>query len=307
MLLKRLGGFYSTVSRVLQPSAGQCQTPEYYTTADKAGTMRDLDSLRDPTHTGSNRCWPCTVVNVALVSLCVLVLRGRNRKRAGLLLGLAGLAAVYLRGYVVPYTPRFAPKLVAASPLPDAWFHDVVDEDESGSLATDVEFDGETIMRGLGDAGVLTADGEAVVLDQTVDDDWRARMADLSSRSLAGLAAELEQTLPHVGEAEPYTAEGREWIVVGSGTGQLVSRPVAVAELAAYRALGGHLDDQRLRLAAAESFRMFLETCPVCDSDLVTSDETSCCGGYTDPNSTPDETLVCPTCEQRMYTFPSGA
>jgi hypothetical protein len=267
--------------------------------------MRDLDSLRDPTYTGSNRCWPCTVVNVAIVSLCVLALRGRGKKQSGLLLGFFGLAAVYLRGYVVPYTPQFAPKLVAMSPIPDEWFHDVVDESESGSLATDVALDGESIMRGLADAGVLTADGEAVVLDQTVDEEWRSQMTDLSKLSLADLAAELEQTLPHVTEAEPYTGEGREWVVVGSGSGQLVSRPVAVAELAAYRTLDDHLDDERLRLAAAESFRMFLESCPVCDSALVTSDETACCGGYTDPNSTPDETLVCPTCEQRLYTFPT--
>ncbi len=48
---------------------------------------------------------------------------------------------------------------------------------------------------------------------------------------------------------------------------------------------------------------MFLDSCPVCGSELVESSSVSCCGGHLGPRQDPDETLVCPTCEQRLYTF----
>jgi hypothetical protein len=64
-------------------------------------------------------------VNVVLV-LGAAVAVARRRRLAALPVLLVGTALVYIRGYVVPGTPWFAPRLVAALPLPyDPFEHDV--------------------------------------------------------------------------------------------------------------------------------------------------------------------------------------
>ena len=266
--------------------------------------MTDLDALRDESYTGANRCWPCTVVNLVLLGTFVLLLRVRERTVASLVVGTLGVVVVYLRGYLVPYTPRFAPQLVAASPLPDDLFHEDPDTDGAGSFADDVELDGEQVLAELLEAGVVVADDEMLYVADDVDADWHERMAQLANRSLDGLAAEVRRTLAHVEDADALVADDREWVTVGAEH-DLVARPLAIAELAAYEVLDGRLDDQRLRLAAAESFRMFLDDCPACGMALRASSEVSCCGGYTTPRESPRETLVCPSCRQRLYTFPA--
>ncbi|EMA01992.1 hypothetical protein SAMN05443574_11113 [Haloarcula vallismortis] len=274
--------------------------------------MEPVEALRDESHTGANRCWPCTVLNLGLVGALAVFLRGRNRPRSSLLVATVGVTAVYLRGYLVPYTPRFAPRLVAASPVPDEWFHgeppdrDTSREDttrrENESLADDVEIDGETVFRELSAAGVIEVEGEQLFLTTAVDAAWHERMDELASDSLDALAAALEESLPSVDDAEPYV-DDTEWVALGSDHKQLLPRPVVVAELAAYETLGERLDDDRVRVAGAEAFRIFLDRCPVCDAELVESSSVSCCGGHLGPRQDPDETLVCPTCEQRLYTF----
>ncbi|WP_459193087.1 hypothetical protein [Halosimplex sp. J119] len=71
--------------------------------------------IRRPDHTGADRCWPCTAANLCLLALGCLALAPVSLP-ASALLAVAGTAAVWLRGYVVPYTPRFAPRLVARLP-----------------------------------------------------------------------------------------------------------------------------------------------------------------------------------------------
>ena len=270
--------------------------------------MPSLETLRQPEHTGSNRCWPCTVVNLGLVALLSLVLFARERRGAGLLAAGIGLAAIVYRGYAVPYTPQFAPRLVAASPLPDEWFGKAdpsVADGERESL-TEPDLDGETVLSELVGAGVVVADGELVRPAEAVDTAWRREMDELRSSSPEELAATTRATLPDIDTVEPVESGGSEWLAIGRGHGEFVARPVAVAELAAYRSLADAVGDEGLRLAGARAFRMFLERCPVCDSRLELSSEVSCCGGYSDPQSSPDELLVCPDCEQRLYTFPSA-
>jgi len=274
--------------------------------------MEVLETLSDESYTGANRCWPCTVLNLGLVGLLALFLRARKRSLLSLLVAVVGVAVVYLRGYLVPYTPEFAPRLVAISPVPDEWFHgesahdaatqEAMAHEERDSLAEDVELDGETILRELSAVGVIELEGERLFPEATVDTAWHDRMDELAAESLDSLSTTLQASLERVGHAEPYVDDA-EWVVLGSEHKQLLPRPVVVAELAAYEVLGERLDDERLRIAGAEAFRMFLDSCPVCGSELVESSSVSCCGGHLGPRQDPDETLVCPTCEQRLYTF----
>jgi len=275
--------------------------------------MEPLASLADESYTGENRCWPCTVLNLGLVGVLALFLRARERSLATLLVAVVGVTVVYLRGYLVPYTPEFAPWLVSASPIPDEWFHggpshrETTREDrtreESESLADDVGMDGETVLRELSAAGVIELEGERLFLATDIDTAWHERMDELAGRSLDALSATLQESLKQVDHAEPYAEDHADWIALGSDHKQLLPRPVVVAELAAYEVLGETINDERLRVAGAEAFRMFLDSCPVCGSELVESSSVSCCGGHLGPRQNPDETLVCPTCEQRLYTF----
>jgi hypothetical protein len=82
-----------------------------------------------------------------------------------------------------------------------------------------------------------------------------------------------------------------------------ITRPVAIAEIAGFRAAGEFLSDEAIRLAAAQANRMFLDSCPDCGTELERGTDMPCCGGHTGPGEEPAETLVCPSCEVRLFTF----
>lgn len=78
-------------------------------------TVRDsIDRLRQPAYTGENRCTPCTLLNVAIAAVLVvaattLALSRTDRVGAavvGTALAAVSGATIYLRGYLVPGTPR---------------------------------------------------------------------------------------------------------------------------------------------------------------------------------------------------------
>ncbi|WP_247731099.1 hypothetical protein [Halovivax limisalsi] len=125
-----------------------------------------VDRLRDPAHTGANRCLPCTAVNIGLAAVAALAVATVSVPLA--LLGFAlAIATIALRGYLVPGTPQ-----LTARYLPDrvlAWVHDA---DGSGPSAAgtpqagasavdspesdrDARVDGTTFLVG---AGVLTTE-----------------------------------------------------------------------------------------------------------------------------------------------------
>ena len=117
-----------------------------------------VDTVRRPEHTGERRCWPCTAVNAVLV-LGAAVAVARRRRLAALPVLLAGTAAVYLRGYVVPGTPRFAPRLVDALPLPyDPFDHEVPDREPPREALAAAETDPS---EGADPAADATATGAA--------------------------------------------------------------------------------------------------------------------------------------------------
>lgn len=279
--------------------------------------MSSLDAVRRPEHTGDRRCWPCTVVNVAVVVLVAAVL-GRRRRALAVALAALGVGAVYLRGYVVPYTPTFAPRLVAASPLSDAWFHTETSapgveraEGESGDegLAGDENLDGERLLETLLAGGALTIDGDAVDLDPTFAAAWREEMAALADLDTEALA-EATFEVAHADDVSVYDGDGdpHEWVVLSDGSGNFegrtwLSRPVAVAETAAVHALDDYLEDGGTRRAAAGPLRMFLQECPDCGTTLREESAASCCGGYTGPSEEPEPVLACPECRLRLYTF----
>jgi len=270
--------------------------------------MSTLGALRNHAHTGDRRCVPCTIVNLAILWIVVnaVVLLGWQTIDAnGFVLGavvlVVGLTVIWLRGYLVPFTPRFAPKLVAASPLPDEWFHETRGAD---GLAPETH-DGDELLAALARAGVIEADEQQVYLNREFDRRWHEQMDRLAALSLPSLAEALTE-LPTVSNATATETEGGQWIAIG-GRSTLVARHVAVAELGAVRALEPAVDDPERRVAMARPFREFLSDCPVCEIPFKQSTEVSCCGGHTNPREEPRRTLVCPACEQRFLTLPPAA
>ncbi|AUV82275.1 hypothetical protein C2R22_12000 [Salinigranum rubrum] len=278
---------------------------------------RVFASIRRPEYTGKNRCWPCTALNVALVFVGS-VLVGLLSPFLGVLGLLSGLALVVLRGYVVPYTPEFAPRLVAALPV-DLRFetHRTDGGRASESLTGDDEADGETLIRRLADAGVIAADesGDLFLAGETRRT-WEAgmrRLRDASDEELGAATA----------SAAPFPAEGSvegDWVVVtrtadadeagvgeagsdGEGDEVWLSRAHAIADTAAVAAMSDAVD-ARTAAQAAMPFRLFLETCPLCGGDTEETVVRECCGGTQGVYDNPETpVLACSECEELLYEF----
>jgi hypothetical protein len=283
------------------------------------------DRLRNSEYTGERRCRPCTAVNTVILLLaCLRVARRRSRSLAAAL-GLGGAVAIALRGYLVPFTPRVAPRLV--SQLPVDPFHATGRRvgarpadapDSPGSLGGDADEEtGEQVLAALVESGVVTADEEAVYLSGEFREAWRAEMEHLRQRNDVGLANALQSAAPEGTEVEVVepTADWEtdtedSWFVVSDGSGDparenWLTRPVAVAETAAVWVLNDRttLPDTR-QVQATGPLRTFLEACPACDGQVEEMTAVECCGG---PGGTradaPDEVLACTDCGARLYTF----
>ena len=275
--------------------------------------MTDLfDRLRRRAYTGENRCWPCTIANSVLLAALVGILTLLGRRTIAGAVAVVGTAAIALRGYVVPYTPRFAPAFVAA--LPIAPFDHGQPAAASGSLsdssttadgtASAAEPTGEDVLRTLLEAGVLVPEGDDIRLADDVRDDWRREMQTLREAELATLAQVADSQTKSSAEARASRNWGRPVLVLEREGGAPVTlrRSVAVTELAAVCALESHVDAAPVRRAAGRPMRSLLEHCPLCDGPLTVT-QSSCCGETTPAGQTPSEKLVCPACDERFFTF----
>jgi hypothetical protein len=248
--------------------------------------LRDgIDLLRNPQYTGANRCVPCTVVNAALggvaALVAVLVLGRAVSWRVGALAGAAvGLLAggsIYLRGYLLPGTPR-----LTAAYVPD-WLLRLFDKetDTTTPVDDDFEMDAALLRAGVveicegGDDLCLTGGFRSAWNDQLAnvqdDDASRERLARLLDIDADQLALE-EHGTALVARAD------------GVGIGQWESRAALLADVAAANALPEWMDewsalDLRHRSRLLYGLRLFLERCPACEGDVLTEEDTveSCC------------------------------
>lgn len=282
--------------------------------------MSLFETLRQPEHTGDARCWPCTAVNSAFV-LGLAGLVGRRWKPAGVAVLALGAAAIALRGYVVPYTPQFAPRL--AEPLPIDVKHDspssdsfsTVTVERAGEADTDDEVeslpdsdsltaldaDGAQVMGALLDAGIIVDDGETVAPTRDFTEAWEAAMAELRGLDDAELAAAVADAAPF--EATGETDDG--WVVVeGDGQAIHLTRPIAIAETAAVRVMADAGVPDAVRVDAAQPLRMFLERCPSCGGVVEETTSANCCGGSKGAyGGVIYDVLACAECDALVYEF----
>jgi hypothetical protein len=265
--------------------------------------MSMLDAVRVAEHTGEDRCWPCTAVNAVVVVLAAGVAAVLSPVASVVVL-LGGALAVYLRGYVVPGTPSFAPRLVAALGVESLFDHAGVADGGRARQSddmTDGDADGEAVIRALFRAGVLREDADGLFLADDFQEAWRAEMASLRDLDDASLADAVADAAPFEGTGEPAFGgvsvdgdEGSVWL----------SRAYAVADTAAVRALAEAGVPERLRAQATPPLRMLLETCPECGGQVVETTETDCCGGTAGVYDSPGtEVLACDDCGAVVYEF----
>nr|WP_120245242.1 hypothetical protein [Halopiger aswanensis] len=285
---------------------------------------RTIERLRRPAYTGANRCLPCTVLNVVLVAAVAIGLVIVDRPVVATGAVLVGAAAIWLRGYAVPYTPRVGPRLAARLPGDPFGHRNSATPQPTSGLAdgTDAETTqptGDEVVTALLEAGVVVPipaadDGDdtdadvapELTLADSFREDWRAEMDRLRDRDLEALAAiAADLTGPSVTtrtsrkfRTEAVVLEGDE----ATGGVASLTRPIAVAELAAARALESWIDDPAIRLAAGRPLRSLLASCPRCERDLTIT-QSSCCGEVTPIGETPPEKLVCPDCDVRYFTY----
>lgn len=270
--------------------------------------MIDLSRLRRPEYTGSNRCRACTVVNAAVLLVAVVLVALRSPLAAAGA-GVLGTAVIWLRGYLVPFTPRFAPALV--DPLPGEFFEhgDPAESDALADLEAD-DADPEVVLRALADAGVVTTDGDHLGVSPAFEADWRERMDDLAGASDDRIVAAARAASPAVASARVERTGSEAFLVVtgDDGSASWLRRPVAIAEVAAAAALSDTDLPPELREVAADALCAFLETCPACGDDLVEGPLDDCCShDLGAPGAEPPQGLACAACGVAFHRFESDA
>ena len=260
--------------------------------------MSVIDTLRRPEYVGANRCWPCTVVNAAIVGLAGLALAVVSLPLA-LLAVAVGAVLVALRGYVVPYTPEFAPRLVAHLPV-EFGPEKAADGGRSSESLADGEIDGDRLLGELFEAGVLVGQQELAPAAEFLDD-WEAEMASLRELSDDDLAAAVAERVP--GDFAGRIEDG--WLHLDAdGESILLSRTFAIAEGAAVAVLTDRGVDEETAIAAGRPLRMFAETCPACGGPVVETTVGACCGGTSGVYDSPETAvLACDDCDERLFTF----
>lgn len=274
-----------------------------------------IDRLRRPAYTGDRRCWPCTVLNLVLVAAGGALVSLWSRPVA-LLAAALGVGLVALRGYVLPGTPRFAPRLVALLPASVSVGHgDDADRPPDGLADAG---DPERVLAALVDAGVVSVgddggaesdgdggdgDGEDdesgaaapdLYLDPAFRDAWTDRMAALR-------AADESAFLDRVAAACPTAVDARldgDRVLLAGERDVRTSRAVAIAETAAVETLRERGVPDGVGPRAATPLRTFLRTCPACGGSVRETTVRNCCGGPGSVYGHPEQpVLACEDCE----------
>jgi len=247
------------------------------------------DEFRNPAHTGANRCLPCTAVNLGLVAIVAAAVAAFAPPAAGAVV-VFGVAAVWLRGYLVPGTPsltrRYLPDAVLArfGKQPST---EVPTGDPAEKLVT---------------LGVLASPDDAALSPsfRAAWGDAAAKLAD-DPRAVRAAAAGTVSVAPDA--VALRASEGHLVLLVnGSWAGEWPSRTALVADLATARVLAGDgwSDlDRPTRADLAARIRGLAECCPVCEEPTRVSEDTveSCC------RSADVVAVTCPGCRARIAEF----
>jgi hypothetical protein len=265
-----------------------------------------VSRFRQPEYTGENRCMPCTVVNTLIaVAVSVGVAAGGAVLVTPVVGGAAGgavlagsLAAIYVRGYLVPGTPEltkryFPPWLLALFGKEPVLEH-------HQPIETDEEFDPEATLVQVG-ALEECADSDDLCLTDSFAGIWHDELDDIDAE--AGRDELLELLDLDAGEVE-FSEFGRAFVAQLNGqvVGKWESEAAFLGDLAAARVFDQHYPawtelSIEARGQLLNGLRLFLDTCPSCGGAPAFDSETveSCCSTYD------VAAVTCADCEARLF------
>ncbi|OYR56770.1 hypothetical protein [Halorubrum halodurans] len=248
--------------------------------------------LRNPRYTGSNRCLPCTIVNLVIAAGLAAAVATVSVVWAVVALALA-VATIGVRGYLVPGTPaltkRYLPDRVLALFDKGPERAGVASGTTAATEPTDEAPDHVDPATALLEAGVLLEDPtiDDFVLEERFHDAWRREARDLADDD--GDESALAAFLDLDAESVALTDHGHAYVatIEDEPAGRWESRQAFLVDLAAAAVLDERWDGWRTLPTARRSellgnLRLFVETCPTCDG-AVTLDTTvveSCCRQY---------------------------
>lgn len=247
-----------------------------------------LSKWKRPEYTGTNRCIPCTVVNVLLAFLFAFVggvalsaISGIWAVSTGVAIFCSSLLLIYFKGYLIPGTPELTKRYFPR------WLLAVFGKEPSTTDRGD--FDPDVELRTAG----LVIEGEVdLQLQPAFARTWQAAIAHIGTGDMT-IEAEITQRLAALGG---FDAERLEF-VDGPNSFQawyedeLVanweSRAACIADIAAADIVPEYDDrwhDRPLAMQAEllGSLRLFVEQCPACNGDVTLAHEvvSSCCYDY---------------------------
>lgn len=225
--------------------------------------------LRQPEHTGKNRCVPCTVVN-ALIAVAVAGLLAVVSLPVGVVAFVVFTGVIYFRGYLVPGTPMITKRYFPARVLRLFGKQSVIEASEP----TETGSGSEDADGALFAVGVVTRTGDdAVDLTPAFRDEWRERIETVRKRGPE--SADVRSMF----DAEETSEHGEQFFVIDGtksvrwGSNAALVADVAAAEIMEDR-LGewGEFDADR-RQSVLRGLRLCLDRCPSCNGSLSVSEE----------------------------------
>jgi hypothetical protein len=269
-------------------------------------------SLKQPEYVGENRCMPCTIANsvIAVVGSAALSV-ALVWADAGVGVGVAAAAGVvalgasattiYLRGYLVPYTPTLTKRY-----FPDwllAKFDKLPEESPTDRTVLDSDVDPERVLLEVGAVEPCAAEDD-LCLAADVRERWRTTMRRVESAGVDTDDIVRVLDLDLDSDDAALNRHGRG-VLLSAGTrevGKWESDAALVADVAAAEVLEQRYADWD-RLTAAErsrllrGLRIFAEACPLCEGAIEFGQHTveSCCRSY-------DVVAVtCHDCQSRLF------
>lgn len=260
-----------------------------------------LARVRNPEHTGENRCLPCTVVNVAIAA-GLAALAAVVALELAAVVAVVSVGAIGLRGYLVPGTPeltkRYLPERVLQAfgkddppTAPDDWDTlEKVRHHRQNAVDEDTFLAEEGIVTGSDEDRELTDDVVAALDERLAEretaDDLRGPLADAFDSDADDIEIDRDE----------YPA-----VTVGNRIREWPSWSALRVDVAAHEALSAHSDrwsdvplEQRVDML--ETVRSLRTVCPACGGAVERASEvqTSCCGVH--------EVLAvgCVDCEARL-------
>jgi hypothetical protein len=227
--------------------------------------------LRRPEYTGSNRCLPCTAVNLLLTGFLGGLLALRSRPLTALFVVLA-LGSIAFRGYLIPGTPTLTKRYLPERVL--AWFG------KAPQPAADATVD---VIGILSRAGILEPDGADLALtgefEAALGDGVLAIESTGAVRETTAAFLDVDPAAISFGERDPWTVHVGKSVV-----GRWESRPafltdLAAAQLLTERATNWEQLDGAARGQILSAVRACLDFCPVCAGTVAldTAVVETCC------------------------------